>query len=285
MSEWGAAEWAAAAGIAAALITFAAFLITYAQLRQSRAENQDRRIDEKVKGAIGENLLLISGLTDQARKTLDEAQQSAASIEDINNAVQTIAGDLALQRQNIAAAKSDLDKALASANDVVEKLNSAAVQAGEDVQVISEARDTVEENRRLLQIVEQELSDNDYRILLDIPSTDNTATIVAVPNGATNPGSELCLEIRSLGTKRTLDVRGSIDRYMSTSLILQDFFRDPSDRDLGFYLSYYVVVDRDLTDNERNMLKRTKEGQREIDAIPVDQLAGVLAAHAESSRF
>lgn len=167
MGTWGAAQWGTVGAMVAAAVAFAAFVVTYAQLRQSRTELQDKRIDEKVKGAIGENLLLINGLTEQARTTLEQAKESAKAIQQVDNDVRALAADLTEQRKVIDQNRSELDRTLSEAREIAAQLNTTAQRADEDAQVVSSARSIMQERFELHDRITSLLSKNGYQIATD----------------------------------------------------------------------------------------------------------------------
>ena len=235
----------------AAIAALVAVFFAFSQARHDRAELQDKRIDEKVKGVIGENILLINGLTEQARATLEKAQQSGATVEVISNTVRTMAADLEVQKQNAAQARNDLIQSLASAQEVVKKLNSTAEQANEDAQVIGQTRRAVETNAELMQEVESILLECGYHINSDRVAR-LLADIIATSSEDHKSGNVLIIKVSSIDPAK--GVADTLSKSLTTINNFQGLMETHPNLFKNLEPFFIIVVDHDLSAEDRAAL-------------------------------
>jgi hypothetical protein len=183
-------SWAAVAGGVAAVASIVALFFTYSQLKQARHELQDRRLDEEVKGVIGENILIITGLIEQVKAAVGDAEQGAAAVESIQGKVEEVlrqveeAGiESQLQSDRADGARKKLVDSLGEAQLVLDRLNQVAQKADQDAIAISEVRQAAQQGSKIQQQIESYLTRVGYRIL-NPPITQSgagTIDVFAVP--------------------------------------------------------------------------------------------------------
>lgn len=169
---------AAFAGITA-IVAVVALLYTRSQLRQAREDLDDRRLDYKVRGLIGENILLLNSLTEQARTAVAEAQTSMA---DAQSSVRVIQG-----------AVRDAERILARLNDVATEAESDAERISRtltDIDLRDQAREIMVKLRDEMLINQGRL---DYvwttRMLPDEPSAAVVERLVELSLKASKDGA------------------------------------------------------------------------------------------------
>jgi hypothetical protein len=150
-----------------AVISLAAFLNNRRQLKNAQATLEDRRLDERVKAILGENLLLISSLTEQARTSLQEAKESAGEVGKIRDeANQTFQMQLSQSNES----RQKLEEALLRADVVTARLDKAADEAEADSKAIGQFREAITRSPSILHMAREIGIDEGYRITSGVNS-------------------------------------------------------------------------------------------------------------------
>lgn len=135
MSDWDAAVWTAVIAGGALALTLVGLGYTHLQLRQARSELNDKRLDDKVYGVIGQNILLINGLSDKARQTLEEAKTSA---DDIRKLQAEAEQGLAELREQLTHDHKRLESSMGEARTLMARIDDAAKRADKDAEQVSQ---------------------------------------------------------------------------------------------------------------------------------------------------
>lgn len=168
-TDWGSIAGWVAAGIAFLALIFtnwnslaqrrtssrqletsqAALRTSQDQLTQAQSTLNDRRLDERVKAILGENILLINNLTEQARTTLQDARASAKEVESIRATVEQTNKDVQAQGKDAAQSRAELQESLNEGRQLLRELKDAAQTATNDAAVISRAREIAQSEEEM----------------------------------------------------------------------------------------------------------------------------------------